>query len=53
MLNADGTKSAIDSPQNVKALQLMVNGIKDGAAPKSVTTYMEPQTDQAWTSGQL
>jgi multiple sugar transport system substrate-binding protein len=29
----------------------MVNGIKQGGAPKSVTTYMEPETDQAWTSG--
>jgi trehalose/maltose transport system substrate-binding protein len=51
VLNADGTKSVINSPQNVKALQLMVSGIKDGAAPKSVTTYQEPQTDQAFTSG--
>ena len=29
----------------------MVNGIKNGRAPKAVTTYMEPETDQAWTSG--
>ena len=29
----------------------MVDGIKNGAAPKAVTTYMEPETDQAWTSG--
>jgi len=51
VLNDDGTKSAINSPQNIKALQLMVDGIKSGAAPKAVTTYMEPETDQAWTSG--
>ena len=51
MLSADGKKSAINSPENVKALQLMVDGIKNGAAPKAVTTYMEPETDQAWTSG--
>ena len=51
MLNADGKKSTINSPQNIKALQLMVDGIKSGAAPKAVTTYMEPETDQAWTSG--
>ena len=37
--------------QNIKALQLMVDGIKGGSAPKAVTTYMEPETDQAWTSG--
>jgi len=51
VLSADGKKSAINSPQNVKALQLMVDGIKSGAAPKAVTTYMEPQTDQAWQTG--
>jgi multiple sugar transport system substrate-binding protein len=51
VLNADGTKSAFNSPQNVKALTLMANGVKDGSAPKAVTTYMEPETDQAWTSG--
>src|SRR3954453_1332154 len=51
VLSADGKKSAINSPQNVKALTLMVDGIKNGSAPKSVTTYMEPETDQAWSSG--
>jgi multiple sugar transport system substrate-binding protein len=51
VLSADGKKSEINSPANVKALQLMVDGIKSGAAPKSVTTYMEPETDQAWVSG--
>ena len=51
VLSDDGKKSTINSPQNIKALQLMVSGIKDGAAPKAVTTYMEPETDQAWTSG--
>jgi multiple sugar transport system substrate-binding protein len=29
----------------------MVDGIKSGATPKAVTTYMEPETDQAFTSG--
>jgi len=51
VLSPDGKKSTINSPQNVKALQLMVDGIKSGDAPKSVTTYQEPQTDQAFTSG--
>jgi multiple sugar transport system substrate-binding protein len=51
VLNAAGNKSAIDSPQNLAALTLMVNGIKDGSAPQSVTTYMEPETDQAWATG--
>jgi multiple sugar transport system substrate-binding protein len=51
VLSDDGTKSEFNSPETVKALQLMVDGIKNGAAPKSVTTYMEPETDQAWSSG--
>ena len=51
VLDDSGKKSAFNSPENVKALQLMVDGIKNGGAPKAVTTYMEPETDQAWTSG--
>jgi len=51
VLSSDGKKSTINSPENAKALQLMVSGIKKGEAPKAVTTYMEPETDQAWTSG--
>ena len=51
VLSDDGKKSEIASPENEKALQLMVDGIKDGAAPKAVTTYMEPETDQQWASG--
>jgi multiple sugar transport system substrate-binding protein len=51
VISDDGKKSTINSPQNIKALKLMVDGIKNGSAPKSVTTYMEPETDQAWTSG--
>jgi multiple sugar transport system substrate-binding protein len=51
VLDSSGKKSAFNSPANVKALQLMVDGIKGGSAPKAVTTYMEPETDQAWTSG--
>src|SRR4051812_44766214 len=51
VLSDDGSKSAFNSPQTVKALQFMIDGIKNGSAPKSVTTYMEPETDQAWASG--
>jgi len=51
VLSDDGKKSEINSPANVKALQLMADGIKNGSAPKAVTTYMEPETDQAWRSG--
>jgi len=51
VLNADGTKATINSPQSVKALQLMTDGIKNGSAPKAVTTYMEPESLAAWETG--
>jgi multiple sugar transport system substrate-binding protein len=51
VLSADGKKSEINSPANVKALQFMADGIKNGAAPKAVTTYMEEPSRRAFESG--
>jgi multiple sugar transport system substrate-binding protein len=51
VLSEDGTEAVIDSPENVKALQFMVDGIKNGAAPKAVTTYMEPESLAAFQTG--
>jgi len=51
VLSPDGKKSAINSPQNLKALEFMVNGIKDGSAPKANTTYMEETSRRAFESG--
>jgi multiple sugar transport system substrate-binding protein len=51
VLSPDGKKSVINSPQNLKALEFMVNGIKDGAAPKSVTTMMEEDARRAFEAG--
>jgi multiple sugar transport system substrate-binding protein len=51
VLSPDGKKSAINSPQNLKALEFMVNGIKDGSAPKANTTYMEEPSRRAFESG--
>ena len=51
VLSKDGKKATIDSPENVKATQLMMNVIKDGGAPKAVTTYMEPESLTAFQSG--
>lgn len=48
VLSEDGSKSTINSAENLKALQLMVDGIKDGAAPKAVTTYMEEPSRRAF-----
>jgi multiple sugar transport system substrate-binding protein len=51
ILSDDGKKSVIDSPENLKALQFMVDGIKDGAAPKAVTTYMEEEARRTFEAG--
>jgi multiple sugar transport system substrate-binding protein len=51
VLSKDGKKAVIDSPENVKATQLMMDAIKDGAAPKAVTTYMEPESLTAYQTG--
>ena len=53
ILSDDGKKSVIDSPQNLKALQFMVDGIKSGAAPKAVTTYMEEEARRAFEAGRV
>jgi multiple sugar transport system substrate-binding protein len=51
VLSDDGTKAEFDSPENLKALQFMVDGIKNGAAPKAVTTYMEEQARRSFEAG--
>jgi multiple sugar transport system substrate-binding protein len=53
VLSDDGKTAAIDSPENLKALQFMVDGIKDGAAPKAVTTYMEEPARRAFEAGRV
>jgi trehalose/maltose transport system substrate-binding protein len=51
VLSDDGKKSAINSPQNLKALQFMVDGVKNGDAPRAVTTYMEEESRRSFESG--
>ena len=51
VLSEDGSKAEFDSPENLKALKFMVDGIKDGAAPKAVTTYMEEQARMSFEAG--
>jgi len=48
VLSDDGKKAEIDSPENLKALQLMVDGIKNGDAPKAVTTMAEEESRMAF-----
>jgi len=51
VLSDDGKKAEINSPENLKALQFMVDGIKNGAANKAVTTYMEEQARRSFEAG--
>ena len=51
VLSEDGKTSVINSPENVAALQLMVDGIKDGVAANGVTTYMEEESRRYFENG--
>ncbi len=51
VISEDGKKSTINSEENIGALKFMVDGIKDGAAPKAVTTMTEEPARRAWEAG--
>jgi multiple sugar transport system substrate-binding protein len=53
VLSDDGKSAEIDSPENLEVLQFMVDGIKNGAAPKAVTTYMEEPARRAFEAGRV
>ncbi len=51
ILSEDGTKAEFDSPENLEALQLMVDGMESGGAVKASRTYMEEPARIAFESG--
>jgi trehalose/maltose transport system substrate-binding protein len=51
VLSQDGKKATIDTPENVAATKLMADAVTSGAAPKAVSTYMEPESLSAWQTG--
>ena len=51
VLSEDGKEAVIDSPENVNALQFMVDGVKNGIAANGVTTYMEEESRRYFESG--
>ena len=51
ILSEDGTKAEFDSPENLKALQLMAGGIKDGSLVKATSTYMEESARLQFEAG--
>ena len=50
-MSEDGKTATFDSPENLKALQFMVDGVKNGAANKAVTTFMEEPARLAFEAG--
>ena len=51
VLSEDGKEATADSAEVKDVLTFMANGIKDGAAPKAVTTYKEEESRRAFESG--
>jgi multiple sugar transport system substrate-binding protein len=51
VISADGERATIDSPENVRALELMVDGVESGATARGVTTYMEEDSRRYWEAG--
>jgi trehalose/maltose transport system substrate-binding protein len=51
IVSDDGKKAEFDSPENLKALKFMVDGMKSGAAVKAARTYMEEPARLAFEQG--
>jgi multiple sugar transport system substrate-binding protein len=51
ILSDDGSKAELDSPENLKALKLLVDGVKSGGIVKASTTFMEEPARTAFESG--
>ncbi len=51
VLSEDGSEVQVNSPEGEAALAFMADGIKNGDAPKAVTTYMEEESRRAFESG--
>ena len=52
VLSEDGSKATIaEGNAGVDVVTFMADGIKNGAAPKAVTTYMEPESLTAFQTG--
>src|SRR5215208_2798427 len=51
IVSDDGKESTADSQEVKDTLKFMADGIKNGAAPKAVTTYKEEESRRAFESG--
>jgi multiple sugar transport system substrate-binding protein len=53
VLDAGGTRSVMDSPQSLRALQFLRGLVTSGVAPPGVTTFQENQVTDAFDSLQV
>ena len=53
VISEDGKSATIDSPEAVKVLTFMRDGIKNGDAPKATLTYMEEESRNAFQNGKV
>jgi len=51
VVSDDGKQATADSQEVKDAIAFMADGIKNGAAPKAVTTYMEEESRRAFEAG--
>jgi multiple sugar transport system substrate-binding protein len=51
ILSDDGRRVLVDSRENLAALRLLTNGIRDGAAPRAVQTYTQDPARRAFEAG--
>jgi trehalose/maltose transport system substrate-binding protein len=51
IVSEDGKKATADSQEVKDVLKFMADGIKNGSAPKAVTTYKEEESRRAFESG--
>jgi multiple sugar transport system substrate-binding protein len=51
VVSEDGKEATADSPEVKDVLTFMADGIKNGDAPKAVTTYKEEESRRAFESG--
>jgi multiple sugar transport system substrate-binding protein len=51
VISDDGKEATADSPEVKDVLTFMADGIKNGDAPKAVTTYKEEESRRAFESG--
>ncbi|MEV0948582.1 ABC transporter substrate-binding protein [Rhodococcus sp. NPDC049939] len=52
-VGADGTTPTVDSPEAREGLQVLVDNFADGNIPAQDTTFQEPESQQAFESGEV